>query len=145
MHAPALIGQKKAVDASIWPPLQQAAALHFVQQLAHVTLGDQERVGKLLLADPFGGTDLGQYVELGRAELTVAQRLGRCAVDLLEDANQAQPGQQAWRSNLAWRRRHCAKCGIRRPPVKSVLTNSIDVPALRPDRRCSAGCGAPRR
>ena len=59
MHAPALIGQKKAVDTSVRTPLQQPTALHFVQQLAHVALGDQQRIGQLLLADTFGGPDFG--------------------------------------------------------------------------------------
>ena len=59
MDPPALIGQKKAIEASIWPPLQQTTAFHLVQQLAHVALGDQERVGELLLADAFVGTNFG--------------------------------------------------------------------------------------
>src|SRR6266571_2706075 len=99
MYAPALIGQEQAVDPSVRTALQQTAAFHLVQQLAYVAFGDQERVGELLLADPFGGSNLGQHVELGGAKLTVAQRLARSPVDFLEDANQAQPGQQARRSN----------------------------------------------
>src|SRR6266849_6759107 len=145
MHASALISQKKTVDASVRTPLQQTAAFHLVQQLADVALGDQQCIRELLLADTFGGTDFGQHVELGRAELAITQGLGRGAVDLLEYANQPQPDEQAWRANLTWRRRHFAKCGIRRSRVKSVLTNSACLSALRRGRRCSARCAAPHR
>ena len=41
MDAAALVGQKQAVDATVGAALEQAAALHLVEQLAHVALGDQ--------------------------------------------------------------------------------------------------------
>src|SRR5438552_14730035 len=39
---------------------------------------EKKNVGQLLLADAFGRSDLGQHVQLGRAEMAVAQGLRRC-------------------------------------------------------------------
>ena len=101
VYLPTLVGQEQPVHAAIGSALEEAVALHLVQELAHIALGDQQRVGKLLLADAFGGADLGQYVELRRAELAAAQRIARCAIDFLKDTYQPQPRQQTGRAYIA--------------------------------------------
>src|SRR5581483_552729 len=56
-------------------------------------LGHQQRVGQLLLRNPFGRADVGKYVELRRAEPPAAQVLAPDALDLVADPYQPQPGE----------------------------------------------------
>ncbi len=75
------------------PAFEQAIGLHRINQLTDVSLGHQERIGKLLLASSLGGTGMIEDIEPADRNLVRAHGFGCPPIDLLVDASQSEPCQ----------------------------------------------------
>jgi hypothetical protein len=65
-------GKEETVGATILVPYQYAALLHAVQELAHVSLGDQQPICQLLLGNTLGSAKLCEEIELCHTQAPAA-------------------------------------------------------------------------
>src|SRR5579875_1525170 len=87
--------QGEIVGAAALASLNQTAGLHAVNELTNITLGDQKRVGQFLLSQSVCRAHVRQDVKLSHGQAVLPHVFGGGAVDVMEDAGQTQPGQNA--------------------------------------------------
>src|SRR5947209_17819057 len=87
--------EKEAIGASFLAAFDKVSSLHPVKELAHVALGDEQRVGERLLGHPGGGSHVGEDVELSHAQSVEAHLLLGASKHLVVEASYSKPGKNA--------------------------------------------------
>src|ERR671926_207763 len=90
-ESPSFRSKREPVDPTLPPAQDPTPAFHPSQKLRHVSLGDQERVRKLLLRYALLHSHMREHIELGVVQPPHLQLLGQFATHLQLDPEQSQP------------------------------------------------------